>query len=247
MNGILMASKYRGGCCICQEKFQIGDPIVYYGKERGKYCFACWPAEDRPADWRSFDDAGYLFYDLETSGINPHEGVDDRGNQGPCAPVQIAAIATTKNLVIQDTFNIFIRPNPNLHYDPEAMKVHGRSVESLMNEPDEAEALDAFVSFCERYPNYRVAGFNVKFDENFMDVAKKRHGITTALYKTPPLCIYEIAVVELFPVGMKEKYGGTKLVHVSEHHGFKVKGAHNALVDIYQTILNARRFIPIAA
>lgn len=240
-----MRSKYRGGCCVCQKRYEPGEKIVYYGKDRGIYCFDCWPAEDAPVNWREFDDPGYLFIDLETGGKNPEEGTDDQGNLGPCGMVQIAAIATTKHLVIQDWFSTLVRPNPLCVYEPEAMAIHGRTPESLMNEPEEYDALMALSDFCRNYHGYRVAGFNYQYDERVLRAARRRQGIVDEVYKLPALCVYEIAVQELLDENMKERFGGTRLVDVSTYHGYKIEGAHDALVDLYLTILNARRFIPV--
>lgn len=245
MYGSTMNSKYGSKCIGCNCKIEVGNKIQFYGK--GKvYHFDCRPMELRPPEWRKFTQRGFLFMDLETGGLNENPGVDEFGNQGPCGITQIAAIATSNNYVVQDMFDTHIRCNTKLLYLPDAMKVHGYSEEDLNDFPEEYDALTRFFDFCRPYENYRVAGYNVPFDERFIRAAKKRHGIVDDVWIEPSLCLYQIAK-ESIADELKAKPGLTdeqrkcKLTNVAEHLGIKSANAHNALVDLYMTVQVARK------
>ncbi len=237
-----MDSLYAGKCTECAGGIAKGDRIEYLGKGQ-TFHFDCRPLSARPPDWRKFEQNGFTFVDLETSGINPNKEPDQNNNPGPCAIVQLAAIATSNNFVVQGLFSTLIKPNPNLLYLPEAMAVHGKPLEELEKAPDEFDALMAFIEFCNKFDYYRFAGFRCSFDQGFLNAAYERQGIVDKCYQEPALDIYEIAR-EQKGAEIKAKHGNNKLVSVAAFAGIKTDGAHDALTDIWMTVQAARHYVP---
>ncbi|PWT94278.1 MAG: hypothetical protein C5B53_13575 [Candidatus Melainabacteria bacterium] len=171
----------------------------------------------------------YLFVDLETGGLTP-----DRHSV-----LQIAAVITDQNLCVQSYFMSYVKPHPSLIVTPEALSINQLRLEELEMAPDEAlvaQALSNFASLTSGKP--RFAGFNCKFDLQFLDELWRRQGITIPPYKVPWLDVLDVARIK---PEFDSQLVNFKLGTLAEHMGIDNKSVHDALADLIITIEVAKR------
>jgi len=100
----------------------------------------------------------YIFIDLETGGL--HSDLN---------PVlQIGAIATDDEFNILERFSTFVRPNPDLIVEREALEINKIDLKSLDDAPGEALAMRNFNKFLTKYGHPDLLGFNIYFDLMFL-------------------------------------------------------------------------------
>jgi DNA polymerase-3 subunit epsilon len=174
--------------------------------------------------------AGFLFTDLETSGL------DAKAN----AIMQIGAIITDRRFKILGSFMSLMKPEPGQIIEPKALEVTGFRLEDFEEAPPQKQVMEAFCKFALSCGEpLAFAGFNCPFDLSFLDASRERCGIINAPYSVPWL--------DLLPIARKElKLPSHKLVHVADHLGVSIGGAHDALVDSLTTIKVARALFPTA-
>jgi exonuclease I len=171
----------------------------------------------------------YLFVDLETGGLTP-----DRHSI-----LQVAAVLTDQNLCVQSYFMSYVKPHPSLIVTPEALSINQLKLEELEMAPDEAlvaQALNNFASLTSSKP--RFAGYNCKFDLQFLDELWKRQGVTAPPYKVPWLDVLD--VVRIKP-DFDAQLANFKLATLAQHMGIDSKSVHDALADLIITIEVAKR------
>lgn len=226
--GKTITSKYPGTCRGCDDDIRIGAKIEFFGSGEA-YHYDCRPVGDEKPNWKSFEQEGFLFKDLETGGLEFEK----------CGIVQVAVIATTNRFVVIDSFSTLIAPNPRMRYDDAAMKIHGKSLKDLEGQPPEVGALQMTHDFCRQFEGFRYAGYNCPFDLGFWAAACKRNGIVDKVWTLPPFDLLEVA---------REVVKGTanfRLTTVAEAYDIPISGAHHALIDDFLTVQVARKILPV--
>lgn len=219
--GKKMNAQYGGTCAQCRRSIVPGDEIEFVRSDE-IYHYRCRPAFHKsPSDPRSLGQQGFLFVDLETGGL------DEVG----CAIVQIAAIATTNNLVILDHFKTYVRPQMNLTITEKATEVHGMTRELLAGAPSEEVALQKFATWANKFSGFRFAGYNCPFDLRFLAEFFFRNQFDEKLWLTPPFDVLDLAKEKLRGVTVNQK-----LVTVAEFFKLPNEGAHDALFDLFMTV-----------
>lgn len=109
--------------------------------------------------------AKLLFYDLETTGINPAKnGIH-----------QISGCITIDGIE-QERFNFHVQPNPKAIIEEQALQVAGVTKEQIRAYPSMQQVYQQFVSMLSKYVNkysktdkFFLAGYNnAAFDNNFL-------------------------------------------------------------------------------
>lgn len=114
-----------------------------------------------------------LYYDLETTGLNPAKhGIH-----------QMAGMVVI-NGELKDRFNIKMQPNPKAQYDPEALKVANLTKEQILQyQPFEA-GYKEFMGIIEKHVDrfnkkdkFHLVGYNNRaFDDNFLRGLLRQNG-----------------------------------------------------------------------
>ena len=173
--------------------------------------------------------SSYLFVDLETGGLTPERH----------SIVQVAAVLTDQNLCVQSYFMSYVKPHPSLLTTPEALSINQLKLEELELAPDEtlvAQALSNFASLTLGKP--RFAGFNCKFDLQFLDELWRRQGGMAPPYKVPWLDVLDVARIK---PDFESQLANFKLATLAQHMGIDNRSVHDALADLIITIEVAKR------
>lgn len=171
----------------------------------------------------------YLFVDLETGGLTP-----DRHSI-----LQVAAVLTDQNLCVQSYFMSYVKPHPSLVVSAEALSINQLKLEELEMAPDEnlvAQALSNFACLTSGKP--RFAGYNCKFDLQFLDELWKRQSVDVPPYKVPWLDVLDVARIK---PDFDAQLANFKLATLAEHLGIDNRSVHDALADLIITIEVAKR------
>ncbi len=179
--------------------------------------------------------------DTETTGLDPYE------NQ----ICQLAILPLNSNFgPIQDIMplNIHIIPDPSA-IDPDAMKVHGKSMEYLMTYGvDREQAANLIVDWLDALPmpwtkkgghRCRIIplGCNYAFDR--MMITALLGAATYNVYfdsRARDVMEYSVAINDAYAMtGQKVRYSKNNLTWLCKQHGVNTKGAHDALIDCRNT------------
>ncbi len=173
--------------------------------------------------------SAYIFVDLETGGLDPLRH----------AILQVAAVITDLDLKIRGHFMSYVKPHPNLEITEEALSVNQLCREELELAPLESQVALALKHFADTSgPSTRFAGFNCKFDLEFLDELWKRHDLLPAPYAVPWLDIYAVTKTKYdYDSGL----ANFRLATVASHLGISSHGAHDASADLIMTIAVARQ------
>lgn len=224
-------AKFMGTCRACTEPIEAGALCEFYGKGE-IYHFDCRPSgEHGKKQAEGLKQKGYLFIDLETGGITAKtDGI-----------VQIGAIATSQNFLLQSKFQTLVNPPANLILSERAREVHGYTREMLADAPIEYEALSNLIDWCNQFPEYRFAGYNCAFDLDFLNQGFERNGMSKDHYLLPAFDLLGEAIRKL-----RGKTANHKLVTVCDYFKIEKKKAHDAVADIFMTVQVARELKKIA-
>lgn len=187
--------------------------------------------------------ASFLFYDLETSGINPRK---DR-------VMQFAAQRTDMQLKpLGDPYNFLIKLTPDVLPSPEATLVTGITPQQTLQEGiTELEFLQKFMRDV-AVPDTIFVGFNnVRFDDEFMRFLLYRNFFDPYEWSwRDGRSRWDILDVvrmtrALRPEGIEWPFASdgsptNRLELLTELNGLKHENAHDALSDVYATIDVAR-------
>jgi DNA polymerase-3 subunit epsilon len=172
-----------------------------------------------------------LWFDLETTGTNP----DIHGI------IQFAGLTEIDGLVVE-SFEIRMQPHDGAVIENEALEVSGTSREDLATFTLHEEAyrqIDAFlsrhVSRYDRDDKFYPAGYNVRFDLDFLGRMFRRYdqyGLGSFINwrfidPQPLLNLMEYMGVVSLP--------NHRLQTVCDHFGVKLDNAHDAMADITAT------------
>lgn len=164
----------------------------------------------------------FVVIDIETTGL--HASNDEI--------IEIGAIKVKDiNLLIHDTFQVFIKPKKQVSHEIE--KLTGITNEMLYN-ADKIE--DAFVSFLDFIEDYPLVGHNISFDIKFLDNKMKKSKLNFSNKRL-------IDTLELSRKTFKN-LDNHKLITLKNYLKIETEEEHRALSDahaaliLYITIIN---------
>ncbi len=183
----------------------------------------------------------YLFYDLETTGLN--RTFDQI--------IQFAAVRTDGKLKQLEEYNIKIRLRPDVVPSPAAMLTHGIPVADLAGGPCEFEAI-ATIHRLFNTPGTVTIGYNsLGFDDEFLRFAFYRnllppytHQYANGCFRMDLLAmvvIYWLYNREVLNWPDHEGKPSIKLEHINACNQLAGGPAHDALADVRATVELARR------
>ena len=172
-----------------------------------------------------------LFIDTETTGLNPKE----------CGIIQIAGLIEIDGEV-KDAFDLKLNPLPDCKFEPGAVEKHGIEPPDLFNHKDTfkdfKDILNEYVNPYDKNDKFTIAGYNVKFDVNFLSALwKKNNDNYFGAYFSPYM-------LDIYPLIQYFKYIGIpafdgiqnlKLETVYPHIMKEEFKAHDAFDDIKST------------
>lgn len=166
-----------------------------------------------------------IFVDVETTGRTKNHGI-----------VQLAAIVEID--VVTDTFVIECAPHEQDLIEPDAMKVHGRTLEQVRAYMPPLEAHAKFVSFLEKHVDkfnkndklFFIA-YNAPFDSDMLRAwfEKAKDTYFGSWFWTPAICAMTLAGERL--IERRASLPNFKFATVCEAAGIKLENAHDALAD----------------
>ena len=105
-----------------------------------------------------------LFFDVETTGLSPEK----------CSIVQLSGLIDIDGTVVEE-FNMRMAPDKDAFIDEKALITIGKSEDELRNYPSPDVAyfeltriLDKYIKKFDRYDKFYPAGYNVRFDIDFL-------------------------------------------------------------------------------
>lgn len=187
----------------------------------------------------------YLFYDIETSGLNP--AFDQI--------LQFAAIRTDEQFNEIKRYQYHIKLNPDTICDPEALITHQIAINKLNNEGmPEYKAIQAIHQLFNT-PNTVSIGYNsLGFDDEFLRFAFYRNLLPTYTHQYANGCfradLYSMVVVfyvfaaDLLNWPTVNDKASLKLEAINQANEFVKHGqSHNAMTDVEMTLALAKRLI----
>lgn len=166
----------------------------------------------------------YLWIDVETTGLN--EKKNDI--------IQLACIPII-NGVVQPTFNEYCQPFNFNAIEPEALKVHGLTLEMIDTFQPPNVMFDKFIDYIKSFGvKFTIAGFNVNFDKRFLSASFSKISKNqdfSKLFTIDIHCTYKRATDVKGKIASKS----LKLEALANLYGIKIN-AHDALSDISATI-----------
>lgn len=182
----------------------------------------------------------YLFYDIETTGLNP------------CFDqiVQFAAIRTDEQFNELERHQFFIRLNPDVIPSPYAFLTHDITLSSLKNQPCEYEVIQKIHALLNT-PNTLSTGYNnLNFDDEFLRFSFYRNLLTPYTHQWANGCgrldlypitllyfLYQKDAIE-WPI-INEK-PSLKLENLNTANRWVDGQAHDAMVDVRITLALAK-------
>ncbi|MDF1795759.1 MAG: exonuclease domain-containing protein [Coxiellaceae bacterium] len=183
----------------------------------------------------------YLFYDLETSGLNP------------CFDqvMQFAAIRTDLQFNEIERHEFFVKLNPDTIASPIALSIHQVGLDDIKNADSELEAIKK-IHVMLNTPGTISVGYNtLGFDDEFLRFSFYRNLLPSYTHQYANNCsrmdIYPITVLYyLFAndaMQWPKRNGRTslKLEDINSANNLASGQAHNALVDVEVTIALAKK------
>ena len=175
-----------------------------------------------------------LWFDLETTGLN-HE---------TAAVVQMAALLEIDYEIV-DEWTIDIRPHSKAKIDKSALSKYGATIEELQKRPHSDKQFNKIVTYLDSYvdrydPLDKMipAGFNVKFDLDFLSNFFKGKGddyLFARLHASKLDVMGTVALARHLGLLDPNIVKGNKLENLCLYYKISLKNAHNALDDIRAT------------
>lgn len=185
----------------------------------------------------------YLFYDLETSGLNK------------CFDqvLQFAAVRTDLNFQELERHEIFVKLNPDVIPSPEAFLTHKISPASLTEGCCEYEAVSEIHKLFNTPGTISVGYNNLGFDDEFLRFSFYRNLFDPYSHQYANGCrrmdIYPMVVVYYlfksrklnWPNLSTEERISLKLEDLASCNGLSSKNSHNAMGDVLTTLALAKK------
>lgn len=183
----------------------------------------------------------YLFYDLETSGLNP------------CFDqvLQFAAIRTTLSLEEIERYQLTVKLNPDVIPSPSALITHRISMDQWFNGLSEFSAIQKIHSWMNT-PGTLSLGYNtLNFDDEFLRFSFYRNLLSPYTHQYANQCgrldIFPITILYFLyqksALNWPSHLGkaSLKLERLNKENGLYEGRAHDAMVDVEVTLELARR------
>ncbi len=184
----------------------------------------------------------YLFYDLETTGLNK---VFDQ-------VLQFAAIRTDMTFKEIERYNIMIKLRPDVIPSPAAMITHRISLKQSMQGICEYEAIVQIHRILNQANTISLGYNTATFDDEFLRFCFHRNMLPPYEHQYKNGCsrmdllpitnIYYLYKREVLIWPEIDKKPTMKLEHLSTANKLATGQAHNAMVDVEATLELARRF-----
>ncbi|KAA6231795.1 3'-5' exonuclease [Chlorobium phaeovibrioides] len=172
-----------------------------------------------------------LWFDLETTGIDPERN----------GIIQFAGLAEIDGAVVE-SFEIKMQPHEGAQIDDEALEVTGFTREAIRTFTPHAEAyrqIDDFlarhVSRFDRNDKFYPAGYNVRFDLEFLSRMFKRFDQYGLGSFTNWRMLDPQPILNLMDYMGRISLPNHRLQTACDHFGVKLENAHDALADITAT------------
>lgn len=179
----------------------------------------------------------YLFYDLETTGLN--KAFDQI--------LQFAAIRTDLQLNELERYEIKIKLNPDVIPAPRAVITHQISLSEMLTGVNEWEAMLQIHQWLNT-PGTISLGYNtLSFDDEFLRFGFYRHLLTPYTHQYANQCarmdLYPMAAIYyLFKNEIIKWPNSLKLEHINTENQFVNGPSHQAMTDVEVTLALARQF-----
>ena len=179
----------------------------------------------------------YLFYDLETTGLNK------------CFDqvLQFAAIQTTLDFKEIDRYEYHIKLRPDVIPHPQALLTHRIGIDQLSKGWNEYEATQKIHALFNR-PGTISLGYNsLSFDDEFLRFAFYRNLLPPYTHQYANQCyrmdVYPITLLYFLFKNSHLRWpeGNLKLENICACNDFLHTQAHNAMSDVEATLLLAKR------
>lgn len=182
--------------------------------------------------------ATYLFYDLETTGLN--KAFDQI--------LQFAAIRTTPDLQELDRYEFKITLNPDVVPSPYAMLTHEIGIHAALTGQPEYEAIKQIHALVNE-PGTISVGYNtLGFDDEFLRFSFYRNLLPPYTHQYAQQCgrmdIYPMTILYFLYKNHVIQWPAQslKLEQLNQVNHFVAGRAHDAMVDVEATLALARRF-----
>ena len=186
----------------------------------------------------------YLFYDIETTGLNP------------CFDqvLQFAAIRTDLELNEIERYEYQIKLNPDVVPSPYAVITHLISLDQMREQGGKEVEVIAKIHALMNTPGTLSLGYNtLGFDDEFLRFSFHRNLLPPYTHQYANQCarldIYPMAILyylfrpDLITWPTMDGKPSLKLEHISAQNQLASGQAHDAMVDVIATLELARRFI----
>lgn len=173
-----------------------------------------------------------LYFDCETTGVDPvKNGI-----------IQIAFVVEIDGVVVEQK-EFKARPFPSDLIEETALEVNGITKEQLMNYPKPFDMYDDILKMLDRHcdkfdrtDKFYPAGYNVRFDVNFLaEFFRKcgsKYGIGTYINWK---CVDPFPLMHMLDYAGKIALPDYKLQTVCNHFGVNLANAHDAVSDVLAT------------
>ncbi|HEY0857934.1 MAG TPA: exonuclease domain-containing protein [Albitalea sp.] len=185
------------------------------------------PGQTPELDERLLTDLTYTVFDTETTGLSPSEGDEI---------ISIGAVRIVNGrLLKQECFDRLVLPRRAVRR--ESQKIHGISMQMLVNQPPIAEVLPAFQRFAE---DTVLVAHNAAFDMRFLQLAQAQAGVE---FIQPVLDTLMLSAL-VHPGHADEEH---RLELIAARLGIPIIGRHTALGDAIVTGEVFLKLIPLLA
>lgn len=183
----------------------------------------------------------YLFYDLETSGLNP--AFDQ--------VLEFAAIRTDEAFAEKARHHILVRLRPDVIPSPQALLTMGRPVEAFSDAAGEVDAVKEIHDIVNTPETVSVGYNTLGFDDEFLRFAFYRNLLPPYTHQYAAGCsrmdilpittVYYLFRPQVLDWPTVAGKPSLKLEHLSAANALAAGRAHMAMVDVEATVALARR------
>lgn len=182
----------------------------------------------------------YLFYDIETTGLNP--AFDQ--------VLQFAAIRTDENLTELSRHEIQVKLRPDIFPAPEAIITHLIGIQEMQQGVAEVDAICAIHALFNQPETISVGYNTLGFDDEFLRFSFFRNLLPPYTHQYanqcgrmdifPLMAFYYLFAPTSIQWPYKEDKVSLKLENLSKVNKLAIGQAHNAMVDVEATLALAR-------
>lgn len=175
-----------------------------------------------------------LFYDLETTGLNPKLH----------SIVQLSGLVEINNIVVEK-FNFSVRPHPKAKIEQGALNIIGKTEAELMDYPPMTEVYQAFTHMLDKHVNrfkdqckvYLVGFNNRNFDDAFLLKFFQLNDDPYFFARFYPDSLDTLILASQFLINRRPTMPSFKLRRVAMELGFTVddEKLHDAMYDVELT------------